>query len=144
MRLSDVLATPLLAERGKREGSETWDTREGPVGHHRDRRSAIGLITLDSMARTGAQSAGISIFRTSVQDVLAWIIALGKLAEFQGYRFPLRHSLCGVRFDRSATQLVMEPHLYFQWIAQAGISISEALLRPSRPPAAPCMEPSGR
>jgi hypothetical protein len=130
MRLADVLATPVLAERDRRRlaiaGDESFDI---PVRQD-DKRSPIGLIVADVMAVCDAQSAGVSVFRRSVPDELTWIFAIGRLAEFQGRRFPLRHSICGVCFDYGSTQLFARPHRYFRWMEQAGISISETLVTP--------------
>jgi hypothetical protein len=130
MRLSDVLATPVLAEREHGHPAISGDASFDTAVRQDDKRSPIGLIVADAMAVCGAQSAGISVFRRSVPDELTWIFAIGTLAEFQGRRFPLRHSICGVCFDYGSTQLFARPHRYFRWMAQAGISITETLVTP--------------
>jgi uncharacterized membrane protein YjjP (DUF1212 family) len=35
-----------------------------------------------------------------------------------------------VSLERRSSQLFVKPHLYFQWIAQAGVTISEGLVVP--------------
>ena len=87
-------------------------------------------VTEQVRALCGAESAGISIFADRRYDELTWVSVVGELAPYATRRFPRRHSLCGVSLERRSAQLFVKPHLYFQWIAQAGVTISEGLVAP--------------
>lgn len=137
MKLADILGTGLLAER------RTGDTRvtdlvNGSASQHTsDYLALLGNFIDGAMRQCGAQSAGVSLFYRYNSSELTWLRARGDLRDFEGRRFPRRHSPCGVALDANATQLFIRPHRYFQWIEQAGIYISEALVTP-------IMGPNGR
>jgi putative methionine-R-sulfoxide reductase with GAF domain len=128
MPLADVLKTPLLT------------TREPSCARQRRRQkmralaelSALSIVNLTEAARgrCQAQSAGVSLFRHTEPIASQWITAVGKLSEFRGSSFPLRHSLCGVAAELHSTQLFIQPQRYFKWIEHAGVYISEALVTP--------------
>lgn len=133
MRLSEVIATGMLASR---RGHDT--TRSDAVAASAALPSFLGLsfkasahlLTRHALLLCGAQSAGISVFDKGSNDELTWISVAGVLADFEGRRYPRRHSLCGVSFDSRAIELFVQPHRYFQWMLLAGIVINEALVCP--------------
>ena len=128
MLLSDVLETPLLASR---EPSAAKRRRREKIGVWGDlSRLSVADLAEEARARCGAQSAGVSLFRRAEPIASEWIVARGVLSAFQGSRFPLRHSLCGVAADFHSTQLFIKPQRYFKWMDHAGVYFSEALVTP--------------
>lgn len=127
MNLSDVLVTPLLAQRmpSVSKMRRTASALASPL-------ASESLVCIARRAREacGAESAGISIFRKSNPIESRWIVATGVMSEYAGSGFPLRHSLCGVTAELRLPQLFAKPQRYFKWIDHAGIYISEALVTP--------------
>lgn len=133
MPLSDVLATNLLAFR---RGDQDQRSKAVEASAAVDLSSNINftsvcrLLANEALRLCRAESAGITIFDKNGKDELTWITIAGALSEFEGRRFPRRHSLCGISFDTKEIQLFIEPHRYFQWMRDAGITIDEALVCP--------------
>lgn len=133
MPLSDVLATSLLAIRRGDQIQRAAAIEASALLHSSSRSNFISdcrLLTTEALRLCLAESAGISIFDKSGKDELTWVSIAGTLSEFEGRRFPRRHSLCGVSVDTKAIELFVEPHRYFQWMQAAGITIEEALVCP--------------
>lgn len=128
MLLSDVLETPLLASRQPSAAKQRRRAKAGVRGELS--RLSIAELAEEARARCGAQSSGVSLFRRADTIASEWIVARGVLSGFEGSRFPLRHSLCGVAADSHCTQLFIKPQRYFKWIDFAGVYISEALVAP--------------
>ncbi len=131
MQLRDVLATELLSLRNASPRSDVA-TVLAPF-EHLDAGSELAIwdaVSAQVLELCRAQSAGVSIFADARYDELTWVSTTGTLADFRQRRFPQRHSLCGVVFELRSTQLFVEPHRYFQWIAQAGVTIDEGLVVP--------------
>ena len=128
IHLRDVLATGDLAEAA---GSTIPPTAPRDDAFLRFADDAT-LHHIVAVARTAcsADSAGISLFDKRAHDELRWAVVAGDLAGFESRRFPLRHSLCGVCFDRRSAQLFKRPHLYFQWMALNDIFIESGLVYP--------------
>lgn len=133
MQLKNVLATELLnvrvAERQQVVDQTQVTAALGTLDGH-DMSALWDAVTTRALLWCHAQSAGVSIFADPRYDELTWTSVAGHLEQFATRRYPRRHSLCGVCLDKRATQLFIRPHLYFQWIAQAGVRISEALVVP--------------
>ncbi len=137
MKLTDIIGTELLAERPTAH-ARVADLVDGPATTGSSSYLAmLGNFVDGAMRQCGAQSAGVSLFYRHDRNELTWVRARGDLRDFEGRRFPRRHSLCGVALDANATQLFIRPHRYFQWIEQAGIYIAESLVTP-------IMGPNGR
>ncbi|MES2322284.1 MAG: GAF domain-containing protein [Pseudomonadota bacterium] len=131
--LKEVLATGQLALRPRLEKDPALlaDASQAlaaarPLGH-----DAL-LATLAAHARLlcGAHSAGVSMFASHKCDDLSWASVSGILAPFEGRRFPLRHSMCGVCMEQRAPQLFLCPHSYFSRMALNGIALRESLVVP--------------
>ncbi|HEX8612088.1 MAG TPA: hypothetical protein VF800_12445 [Telluria sp.] len=93
-------------------------------------RDALRARCEDALVRCSAQSAGVSIFDNNDLDELTWGAAVGALAPYEGRRFPRSNSPCGLCFAYRSTQLFVQPHRYFAWMAQNNVHISEALVTP--------------
>ena len=130
MNLSDVLATDLLNERETAPGKARTGDSDALVDDSDE--NSLARIAERARAACGAQSSGISIFRKGEKVESKWLVTTGKMAQYEGSAFPLRHSGCGVAADLGYTQLFVKPHLYFRWIEHAGVYISEALVTPLR------------
>ena len=131
MLLRDVLATELLTYRGvapRRDVSTVLAPFERLT--NAPELAVWDAVSAQALRLCHAQSAGVSIFADPRYHELTWVSACGELAEYKSRRFPQRHSLCGVVFESRAAQLFVEPHRYFQWIAQAGVTIDEGLVVP--------------
>lgn len=128
MMLSDVLLTEQLALRAPSAGKIARVRKRGPLPPMEGK----SILDIAEIARVhcGAQSSGVSLFRRAEPVNSQWVVTTGALLEYEGCRFPLRHSLCGVASERKATQLFVNPQRYFKWIEHAGIYISEALVSP--------------
>ena len=128
IHLRDVLATEDLAE-AARSTIASAVTRDDAFLRFPDDATLHHIV---AVARTAcsADSAGISLFDNRARDELRWAVVEGDLAGFESRRFPLRHSLCGVCFDRRSTQLFKRPHRYFQWMALNDIFIELGLVHP--------------
>lgn len=140
MQLSEVIATGMLASR---RGHDV--ARSDAVAASAALPSLLGLsfkasarlLTRHALLLCSSQSAGISVFDKGGNEELTWISVAGLLADFEGRRYPRRHSLCGVSFDSRAIELFVQPHRYFQWMQLARIVINEALV-------CPIFSPSGK
>lgn len=133
MLLKDVLATNLLLVRPVREVNTEADAQIAAAllaAKPQGRMAVWTEVSRLAKLLCKAQSAGVSIFANGQCDELTWMAVSGTLQLFASRRFPRRHSLCGVCFEHAAPQLFINPHLYFEWIAQAGITISEGLVAP--------------
>ncbi len=129
MELEDVVATDLLSKR------HPMSAQLAALEAMRAEPGAPGSLSIEAgcgiaMEACHAESAGVSLFSHSRYNELTWIATSGRLARFEGRRFPQRHSMCGVCFARDAPQLFLKPHKYFQWMEMAGIGIREALVVP--------------
>jgi hypothetical protein len=123
--LSDVLATDELTFRqGPLPASPLEQCVEWPPA----RPTLYGLLA-SVRGGVGAGSVGVSLF-DSTMDELTWIAICGDLVAFEGRRFPRRHSMCDVAFQTLHAQLFVQPHLYYEWMAQNGIFVDEALITP--------------
>lgn len=130
MRLTDINATEHLAGRAL-SATRVADLLDGSALH--GGCHYVGMLNnfVDgAMRQSGAQSAGVSLSYRYNNSELAWARARGALQDFEGRRFPRRHSPCGASLDANATQLFIRPHRYFQWIYLAGIHIAEMLVTP--------------
>ncbi|MCE3607869.1 hypothetical protein LXA47_30340 [Massilia sp. P8910] len=132
MRLSDIIATEQLEER-PRTGAARLEARAVPRAVPQpgaSLRDALHPRCEEALLRCSAQSAGISIFDNDDLDELTWAATAGVLGPFEGRRFPRSNSPCGLCFSYRKTQLLLQPHRYFAWMAQTGVSINEALVVP--------------
>lgn len=136
MKLSDILATDQLFARA----AALPPIQEGAASAlpiTLKRMSHLELIRLrcdEAMQECGAQSAGVTVFNDTSSPELTWLAATGVAKSFEGRRFPQRHSLCDVSFDRRAPQLFIEAQSYFLWMGEAGLRVREALVVPLRSP----------
>ena len=131
MPLADILATELLTTRPVTPPFPTLTPELEPDV------SALGKIRkicTTARQRCGADTVGVSIFHHPHYEELTWIAVVGEGEDFQGRRYPLRHSMCGVCFDLEAPQLFIEAQRYFQWLDLASIRIAEGLVVPLRTP----------
>lgn len=129
--LKDVLATEQLST--YRQAVTTASPGKVEIVQRlRERAQVEGWTAITDALKLSchAQSAGISIFENRYQNELTWSHISGRLAPFEGRRFPMRHSMCGVALELVGTQLFRYPHKYFRWLEFAGITISEALVTP--------------
>lgn len=134
MKLADINGTALLAARA---GPATRVARllDAAPGHGgSDYLGMLNNFVDGALRQCGAQSAGVSLFYRSDSSKLTWVRARGALQDFEGRRFPRRHSPCGVSLDTNATHLFIRPDRYFQWISQAGIHVAEVLITPITAP----------
>ena len=131
MLLTDIIATEQLPARdpGVQLDAESICAPLTTL-HARDPKLVWDAVTEQMCSLCDAESAGVSIFADFRHDELTWFSTAGKAAPFQGRRYPRRHSMCGVAFARGQTELFLRPHLYFQWMAQAGMTIREGLVVP--------------
>lgn len=124
--ISDVLATYQLVLReprlpGGRKELGSWPPKN---------QTLQGLLESARRA-TGADSVGISLFDESLDD-LTWIAIAGDLEKLTGEKIPRRNSMCDVCFQTAQSQLFIQPHRYFDWMAAAGLVVKEALVTPIR------------
>lgn len=94
------------------------------------RDALLHAIAAQAARLCRADSAGISIFENSRYDELTWTAVTGVMRQYEGRRFPRRHSMCGVCLEKRMAQLFISPHRYFRWMADAGIEIETALVAP--------------
>lgn len=129
IKLTDVLATGLLVGR-----ELTAEQRAMIVKKNLTLFSGATVkgTCASVMRECKSDSVGISIFNSPRYDELSWLRVVGIAAEFEGRRYPLRHSMCGVCFERNSPQLFVESQRYFQWLDLAGIRIAECLVYPIR------------
>jgi len=131
--LKEVLATGQLALRPRLEKDPALlaDALQALSAARQLGPDAL-LAALAAQARLlcGAHSAGVSIFASNKLDYLNWAAVSGILAPYQGCRFPLRHSMCGLCLEQRAPQLFHYPHSYFSWMALNGIALRESLVVP--------------
>ena len=131
--LQDVLATGQLALRPRldKDPALLAAALEAIATARANGRDGI-LAALASQARLlcGAHSAGVSMLTSHKSDQLIWAAASCMLAPFEGSRFPLRHSMCGVCLERREPQLFFRPQEYFSWMAMNGILVKEGLVAP--------------
>lgn len=132
MSLSEIIATDQLESRPRRNGDKAGIglaprvvPQEGVT-----LRDALRARCDEALRRCAAQSAGISIFDNDDLDELTWAATAGVLAPYEGRRFPRSDSPCGICFSYRSTQLFLHPHLYFHWMADNDVFISEALVAP--------------
>ena len=84
-----------------------------------------------AMKIAGGVSAGLSLYEESpAPGVFRWRYLRGILATFEGATTPRNHSPCGVTLDRNAPVLSAHPERFYDWIADAGITVPEVLLVP--------------
>ncbi|MDQ1832401.1 hypothetical protein [Massilia scottii] len=132
MTQSDIIATEQLELR-PRTGvarTETRAVRRAMPQDGASLRDTLRPRCEEALLRCSAQSAGISIFDNDDLDELTWAATVGKLGPFEGRRFPRSNSPCGLCFSYRKTQLLLQPHRYFAWMAQTGVPVNEALVAP--------------
>ena len=130
-QLADVLATDLLGKRIPTSFAVLPPGRASNTGSDRD---SITSLCERVLALSKADTVGISLFNHPVYDELTWSTVVGAASSFQGRRYPLRHSMCGVCFEWNSCQLFLEAQRYFQWLHLAGLRIAEGLVYPLRTP----------
>ncbi len=132
MSLSEIIATDQLHSR-PRKGAGNAPVRSMPRVAPQDGvslRDALRARCEEALLRCSAQSAGISIFDSNDLDELTWAATAGALAPYEGRRFPRSNSPCGLCFSYRSTQLFVQPHQYFHWMAENNVHINEALVSP--------------
>lgn len=84
------------------------------------------------MELTGAASAGLSIYESSIDapGVFRWRHLRGQLAPFEDATTPRDDSPCGVTLDRNGPVLARHPERIYDWIAAENLVIPEVLLVP--------------
>jgi hypothetical protein len=132
MSLSEIIATDQLHSRPCRHAATPPADSVARVVPQDgvSLREALRARCEEALRRCAAQSAGISIFDSDDLDELTWAATVGVLAPYEGRRFPRSDSPCGLCFSYRNTQLFLQPHRYFQWMAQNGVMINEALVAP--------------
>jgi two-component sensor histidine kinase len=86
-----------------------------------------------AMSLTGGASAGLSLYEPQpAPGMFRWRYVRGQMARFEGAAAPRDFSPCGVTLDRNGPVLSLHPERVYDWIAQAGIVVPEALLVPLR------------
>lgn len=134
MKLEQVVTTHLLQERssGMTAGHSGIAESAGPLPHH----ICDPVDICHELARRmlllcpSAGSAGITTFFDTPSDTMTWSIVEGECAPYEGGRFPRKHSMCGVCFERRGLQMFSQPHLYFKWMERVGIRVEEAIVCP--------------
>lgn len=124
--ISDVLATYQLALREPRlplgrQQLSNWPPKD---------QTLQGLLESARLA-TGADSVGVSLFDENLDD-LTWKGIAGDLQSYSGQTIPRRNSMCDVCFQTAQSQLFLQPHRYYEWMATAGLVFKEALVTPMR------------
>ncbi|MET4697033.1 two-component sensor histidine kinase [Constrictibacter sp. MBR-5] len=84
-----------------------------------------------AMEMTEGSSAGLSLYEEEpAPGVFRWRWLQGLLSPFEGTTVPRDFSPCGVALDRNDIVLCAHPERVYNWIAEAGLTIPEALLVP--------------
>jgi two-component sensor histidine kinase len=84
-----------------------------------------------ALEMTGGVSAGLSLYEQQPGNgVFRWKYLRGALASFEGATTPRDFSPCGITLDQCAPVLCVHPERFYDWIAEADITIPEVLLVP--------------
>lgn len=131
--LEDVLATtqlPLRPRIAKDATLQAQALRAIATARVDGRAAVLAALTEQARLLCCAHSAGVSLFTSRKLDQLTWASVCGILAPFEGNRFPLRHSMCGICLERREPQLFFHPHTYFNWMALNGMHMKDVLVAP--------------
>ncbi len=131
--LGEVLATAQLALRpriAKDAALQRQALQSIATARVNGRAAVLAALTEQARLLCCAHSAGVTLFASRKLDQLTWTSVCGILAPFEGNRFPLRHSMCGVCLERREPQLFVHPHTYFDWMALNGMHMKEVLVAP--------------